>query len=91
VRAIRWFDDPAHREEALQIVANVTKRPATTYDKWLFLPGKGYYKGSDALPDIEAVTANVRVQHDLGMVKGTFDAKDYADLSLLKAATARLK
>ena len=91
VRAIRWFDDPAHRDEALQIVANVTKRPPATYDKWLFLSGKGYYKGPDATPDIEAVTANVRVQHDLGMVKGIFDAKDYADLSLLKAATARLK
>jgi sulfonate transport system substrate-binding protein len=91
VRAIRWFDDPAHRDEALQIVANVTKRPAATYDKWLFLPGKGYYKGPDAMPDVEAVTANVRVQHDLGMVKATFDAQDYADLGLLKAAIARLK
>ena len=91
VRAIRWFDDPAHRDEALQIVANVTKRPAATYDKWLFLPGKGYYKGADAMPDVEAVTANVRVQHDLGMVKATFDAQDYADLGLLKAAIARLK
>jgi hypothetical protein len=37
------------------------------------------------------VTANVKLQHELGMVKAAFDAKDYADLSLLKAATARLK
>ena len=91
VRAIRWFDDPKNRDEALQIVANVTKRPVAAYDKWLFLPGKGYYRGPDAMPDINAVTANVRLQHDLGLVKAAFDAKDYADLSLLKAATARLK
>jgi hypothetical protein len=37
------------------------------------------------------VTANVKLQYELGMVKGTFDAKDYADLSLLKSAAARLK
>ena len=91
VRAIRWYDDPKHRDEALQIVANVTKRPVAAFDKWLFLPGKGYYRGPDATPDIAAVTANVRLQHDLGMVKATFDAKDYTDLSLLKAAVARIK
>jgi NitT/TauT family transport system substrate-binding protein len=91
VRATRWFDDPKNRVEALQIVANATKRPVSAFDKWLFLPGKGYYRGPDATPDLDAVTANVRLQHDLGMVKATFDAKDYADLSLLKAATARLK
>jgi sulfonate transport system substrate-binding protein len=91
VRAARWFDDPKHRDEALQIVANVTKRPVAAYDKWLFLPGKGYYRGPDAMPDVDAVTANVKLQQELGMVKAAFDAKDYADLSLLKAATARLK
>jgi sulfonate transport system substrate-binding protein len=91
VRAIRWFDDPAHRDEALQIVANVTKRPVPLFEKWLFIPGKGYYRGPDAMPDVDAVTANVRLQHELGMVKAEFDAKEYADLSLLKAATARLK
>ena len=91
VRAIRWFDDPAHRSEALQIVAGVTKRPASLFEKWLFLAGKGYYRGPDAMPDPDAVTANVRLQHELGMVKAAFDAKNYADLSLLKAATARLK
>jgi sulfonate transport system substrate-binding protein len=91
VRATRWFEDPKHRDEALQIVANVTKRPVEAYDKWLFLPGKGYYRGPDAMPDVDAVTANVKLQHELGMVKAAFDAKDYADLSLLKAAAARLK
>lgn len=91
VRAIRWFDDPAHRDEALQIVSKATKRPASLFEKWLFIPGKGYYRGPDALPDIAAVTANVRLQHELGMVKATLDAKNYADLSLLKAAVARIK
>jgi len=45
VRAIRWFDDPTHRDEALQIVASVTKRPVSLFEKWLFIPGKGYYRG----------------------------------------------
>ena len=91
VRAIRWFDDPAHREEGLQIVAKITKRPIALFEKWLFIPGKGYYRGPDSMPDIDAVTANVRVQHELGMVKTAFEAKNYADLSLLKAAVAQIK
>ena len=91
VRAIRWYSDPAHRDEGLQIVANFTKRPLATFDKWLFLPGKGYYRGPDGLPDIDAVTANIRMQHELGLIKADLDAKDHADLSLLKAAIARLK
>jgi NitT/TauT family transport system substrate-binding protein len=91
VRAIRWFDDPMHRDEALQIVATATKRPAATFDKWLFLPGKGYYRGPDALPDVDAVTANVHMQHELGLVKADLDAQALADTSLLKDAVARLK
>lgn len=91
VRAIRWYDDPAHRDEALQIVATFTKRPPATFDKWLFLPGKGYYKGPDGIPDVDAVTANIHLQHELGLVKADLDTKDQADLSLLKAAIARLK
>lgn len=91
VRAIRWYSDPAHRDEGIQIVANFTKRPPATFDKWLFLPGKGYYRGPDAIPDVDAVTANIHMQHELGMVKADLDAKDYADLSLLKAAVARIK
>ena len=91
VRAIRWYNDPAHRDEALQIVANFTKRPVSAYDQWLFLPGKGYYKGPDGLPDVDAVTANVHLQHELGLVKADLDAKNQADLSLLKSAIARLK
>jgi len=91
VRAIRWYADPAHRDEGLQIVANFTKRPLTTFDKWLFLPGKGYYRGPDAMPDVDAITANIQMQHELDMIKADLDAKNYADLSLLKAAIARLK
>jgi len=91
VRAIRWYSDPAHRDEGIAIVAKATKRPPETFAKWLFLPGKGYYRGPDGVPDIDAVTANVRLQHELGLVKAELDAKTYADLSLLKDAVARLK
>ncbi|HEY3919552.1 MAG TPA: ABC transporter substrate-binding protein [Stellaceae bacterium] len=91
VRAIRWYGDPAHRDEGLAIAAKFAKRPVATFDKWLFLPGKGYYRGPDGMPDVEAVTANIHLQHELGLVKGDLDAKEHTDLSLLKAAIARLK
>lgn len=90
VRARHWYLDPAHRAEAIDIVANFTKRPRATFESWVFTP-QDEYRDPDAMPDIEAVTANIRQQHALGMVKADLDAKAHADLSLLKAAVARIK
>ncbi|HXQ54006.1 MAG TPA: ABC transporter substrate-binding protein [Stellaceae bacterium] len=91
VRAFRWYLDPAHRAEAVRIVSGVTKVPTALYESWLFVPQKGIYYDPDAKPDLDAVTSNIREEHELGLVKADLEAKDYADLSLLKEAIARLK
>ena len=91
VRLRRWYLDPAHRDEAVAIVVNFTKRPRATYESWLFVPGMSYYQDPDARPDIDAVTRNVRAQHQLGLVKADLEGKDFSDLSLLDEAIARIK
>jgi NitT/TauT family transport system substrate-binding protein len=90
IRAFHWYLDPAHRSEAIQIVASVTKRPAQTLESFLFTE-KDEYHDPNAMPDLDAVTSNIRAQHEVALAKADLNAHDYADLSLLQAAIARTK
>lgn len=91
VRAFHWYLDPANREEAVQIASRATKVPAKIYESWLFVPHKGIFYDPDAVPDLDAVTANIHEEHELGFVKADLDAKEYADLSLLTTAIERVR
>ena len=90
VRAFHWYLDPAHRAEAIQIVASATKRPAATLEGFLFT-GKDEYHDPDAMPDLDAVTNNIHAQHQVGLTKDDLNAQAYADLSLLREAIARVR
>jgi sulfonate transport system substrate-binding protein len=91
VRAVRWFEDPANRAKALDIISHFTKQPESIFESWVLVPGKDYYRDQNALPDLDMVTANIHVERELGLVKEDLDAKDYADLGPLKEALAGLK
>lgn len=91
VRAFHWYLDPANREEAVQLVSRITKVPANAYESWLFVPRKGIYYDPNAVPNLDAATANIHEEHELGLVKSDLDAKQYADLSLLDEAIARVQ
>ena len=91
VRAIRWYQDPANRAKALDIISRFTKQPASVFDSWVLVPGKDYYRDRNGMPDLDMVTANIHVEQELGLVKTDLDAKEYADLSPLKEALAGLK
>jgi NitT/TauT family transport system substrate-binding protein len=90
VRAFHWYLDPSHRAEAIQIVAAVTKRPAATFERFLFTHEDECHD-PDAMPDLDAVTSNIKAQHEVGLTKAEFNGRDYADLSLLREAIARTK
>jgi NitT/TauT family transport system substrate-binding protein len=91
VRAIRWYEDPANRSKALDIISRFTKQPASVFESWLLVPGKDYYRDQNGMPDLNMVTANIHVEKELGLVKEDLDAKEYADLGPLKEALAGLK
>lgn len=91
VRAFHWYLDPANREEAVELVSRVTKVPPAVYQGWLFVPHKGIYYDPNAVPNLDAATANIHEEHALGLVKADLDAKRYADLSLLEEAIARVE
>jgi sulfonate transport system substrate-binding protein len=91
LRELRWFSDPANHVAAVKIFSDFTKIPAAQFDPWLFVKGEDYYKDPNGTPDLDALQANIDTMRSLGFTKETLDVKQYADLSFVKEAAARLK
>jgi NitT/TauT family transport system substrate-binding protein len=87
-RALRWFYDPKNRPEALAIIADMTKQPASTFSDWVFTK-KDYYQDPHVRPNLKALQHNLDVQKELGFLKISIDAAKYADLSLVDEAAKR--
>ncbi len=90
VRVVRWYLDPAHHDEAVQIAAKLTKQRPELFADWLFT-NKDYSRSPDLLPDLAALQSNIDTQRDLGFLKGPIDVQKYADLSLVREAAGRVK
>ena len=94
IRAVRWWLDPKNHKEAVEIAARVSKRPAESFDKWLFVKAGqagDYYRDPDLLPDLKALQANIDLQHELGLLKSSLDVAKHADLSIVQEAAKRVK
>lgn len=94
IRAVQWFLDPKNHKEATEIAARVSKRPAASFDKWLYIKNGqngDYYHDRNMRPDLKALQANIDLQHRLGLLKSSLDVKKHADLSLVEAAAKRVK
>ena len=90
LRAWKWFLDPKNREEALDIVARVTKRPRKNYARYALRKGTDYYHDPDGLINEEALQNNINVMHELGYLKRRLKVKGYIDMSYIKGAKSRL-
>lgn len=90
VRALRWFLDPEHRDEAVQIVAQFNQRPAATFAGYLFT-NEDVYRDRDGRPNLEALQNNMRQQKDLGFLAIDVNVAAYADLSFIEEAAKRLR
>ena len=93
LRQERWYLDPANHKEAMEIAARVGKHPPAFYDHWLYVKDGedgDYYRDPNGIPNLDAIQANVELQHKLGFAKQTIDVRKYTDLSLIKEAAARL-
>lgn len=90
VRALHWYLDPAHREDAIGIVAGFTKQPREIFADYLFT-GADYYRDPDARPNLGALQRNLDVQQQLGFLPGRLDVHARADLSFIEEAAKRLK
>lgn len=89
LRATRWFVDPANHKDATGIIGRVIKQTPQSCD-WLFTE-QDYYNDPQMRPELAALQKNIDLVRDLGFVKDDLDVTQYADLSLLDEADARLK
>ncbi len=90
LHTLRYLSDPAHRQEALEIIAEATKQKPSLYQDWVFTK-EDYYRDPNGLPDLEALQANVDLQHKLGFLRSPLEVKKYADLGIAKEAARRLE
>jgi len=88
LRMLRWYSDPANHDEAIAIVAKLTKQPAASLD-WVFTK-RDYFRGPDGPPDLKAVVAGLKMEKDLGYLKTDIDVAKYADLTITSDAVKRL-
>lgn len=89
MRAMRWFLNPANRNEALAILVAVTHKPLNDVE-FAFTP-HDFYRSPDLMPDIAAVQREIDEDVALGVLpKRVVVSPKYVDLSLIKAAKERL-
>jgi NitT/TauT family transport system substrate-binding protein len=90
VRVLRWYQDPANQERAVEIVAQYTKLPVNMLAGWLFTK-QDYYRDPYGLVNLESLQKTMDAQKELGFIKTSPDVRQYADLSLVKEAAQGLK
>lgn len=88
VRARKWFLDPANREEAMAIIVDFTKQPRDTLE--YALTDGDYFRDPDSIPHIPSLQNTIDVSVEAGVLDQGIDAADYADLSIVEEANARL-
>ena len=88
VRFTRYITAPANHAEAVAMVAKAMKQPPESIE-YLYTE-RDLYKDPKQLPDIEALQANIDLEHDLGFIPRSIPVKDYTDLSFVEEADKRL-
>ena len=90
IRATRWYLDPKNHDEAVQILADFTKKPPAEFTDWVFTKDD-YYRDPDAKPNLKALQDNLNVQKQLGLLDIDVDIGKYTDLSVIEDAAKRLQ
>jgi NitT/TauT family transport system substrate-binding protein len=90
IRARRFYLDPANHDEVVAIASKFTKQPPNFYAGWVFTK-QDNYRDPNALPNLQAMQANINLQKEMGFLKNGVDVEKYSDLSITKEAAERVK
>ena len=90
IRVVRWYYDPANRDEAIKIISESSKVPEAVLSRYIFTKSDNY-RSLDALPDLTVIQKNWTAMKELGLIRRELNVNDYADLSIVKEAAGRLK
>ncbi len=89
LRVLRYLSDPAHHDEAVAIMAKATKQKPELYQEWAFTK-RDYYRDPAAIPNLDALQANIDLQHKIGFLRAPVDVKKHAEFRLVEEAGKRL-
>ena len=90
IRAVRWYQDPANRSEAIELIANFMKGPPAALEQWIFNKND-FFPDRDTMVDLKSLQNNIDVMSKIGVIKEGFDVSKYSDLSVVGEAALRLK
>lgn len=91
IREWHWYLDPKNRAAALKIVSDFNKKPAASYDTYIWTNDKDLYHDPDNRLNVEALQRNFKTQKEAGFLTIDIDAKQYADLTIVDEAARRAK
>lgn len=90
VRAMRWFQDPANRAEAIKIIATFMNIPEERLS-YLFTR-KDYYRDRFMVPNLRTLQDSIEVIRDVGLFQTRIEvAPKYVDLSFVEEARRRIE
>lgn len=90
LKVARYLLDPKNKEDALKVIAAVTKRPAKLYASWVFTQ-KDWYHDPNARPDVALLQKNIDDFAKWRLIPRTFKVQpEYIDLSIQEEAVKRL-
>jgi sulfonate transport system substrate-binding protein len=89
VRVSRFFCDPKNHAEVVQIAAKITKQPPERLG-YVFTH-EDAYRDPSMRPNLAYLQRAIDVTQEMGFLKDKLDVQNYADLSILDDAIARIK
>jgi len=88
LRVTRYFTDPRHHGEVIDLAAKGLKQPKDQID--MLWTANDSYRDPNGMPDLVALQHNIDTQHAIGLIEQSIKIADYADLSIVMEAAARL-
>jgi NitT/TauT family transport system substrate-binding protein len=88
LRALGWFLDPDHHDEAVLIAAELTHLPEPLLSGYLFGNGD-YFHDPEARPNLAALQSTMDKLQSAGILAQPVDIASHADLGPIEAAARR--
>ena len=89
IRFRKWLYDPKSRDQVLETISKVTKRPAKNYASWAFTDIDNY-REPNGLVNVERMQRNLDDLVKLGILDDGLDVSKHVDLTIAKEAAARV-
>jgi sulfonate transport system substrate-binding protein len=88
MKAVRWFLDPAHREEALKITVDFTKQSPQAL-AYVFTK-EDVYRSPDLMPVVAPIQKDIDQAVEMKLLPARIEVAPHVDLSLVEEAKVRL-